>query len=310
MSFSSNAKGEIARRKLVGPDSARSACYGMACFAKYFDARGVVIQTEAETVAKYARKMFSRCGVEGEIVERLRHSGGKTYEYAVKDAAQVNALHALLGTTGDTVALQIDPALLRGPDGVRAFVAGAFLCGGTATDPQKEYSLEFVTSRTTLARDFEALLAEHEFAPHRTRRKGVNLVYVKASEHVEDLLTFMGASEASMLLMQEKALKSVRNRVNRQSNCDTANLSKTAAAYGSAMKAIRYLQDEGKLEALPEALQQVARARMENPGFTLSQLAETFTPPLSKSGLSHRIKKLERLAAELQARKANTTQDE
>ena len=70
------------------------------------------------------------------------------------------------------------------------------------------------------------------------------------------------------------------------------------------------MQDEGKLEVLPEALQQVARARLEHPGFTLSQLAETFTPPLSKSGLSHRIKKLERLAAELQARKANTTQDE
>ena len=310
MSFSSTAKCEITRRKLVGPDSARSACYGMACFAKYFDARGVVIQTETETVAKYARKMFSRCGVEGDIQERLRHSGGKTYEYAVKDPEQVTALHALFDTAGDAVNLQIDPALLRGPDGVRAFVAGAFLCGGTATDPQKEYSLEFVTGRTTLARDFEALLAEHEFSPHRTRRKGVNLVYVKASEHVEDLLTFMGASEASMALMQEKAVKSIRNRANRQSNCETANLGKTAAAYGSALKAIRYLQDEGMLEVLPEALQQVAHARMDNPGYTLSQLAETFTPPLSKSGISHRIKKLETMAAELQARKANAIQDE
>jgi hypothetical protein len=151
------------------------------------------------------------------------------YEFSVKAPQEVEKLHALLGTTGDEPSLQIDPQLLVCQQCVPAFVAAAFLCGGTATDPQKEYNLEFLTPRSNLSRDFEALLAEHEFAPHRTRRKGVNLVYVKASDHLEDLLTFMGASGASLQLMNEKVYKSIRNQTNRRTNCDTANLGKTAA---------------------------------------------------------------------------------
>lgn len=309
MSFSSDAKREITQRKLTKPCCARAACYGMACFAKYFDSHGVVIQTEMENVANYASKMFQRCGVQGTTVEKVRPSG-VLYEFAVKDPIEVEHLHTLLGTTGTEVNLQIDPEILSGSHCVSAFVSAAFLCGGTATDPQKEYSLEFLSNRTTLSRDFEALLAEHEFSPHRTRRKGMNLVYVKASGHVEDLLTFMGASNASIQLMNEKALKSVRNQVNRRSNCETANIGKTAAAYGNALKAIRYLEAEGALETLPEPLQLAARKRLEHPGLTLAQLAQNFEPEISKSGLSHRLKKLENLAADLQRRKAEATQHE
>ncbi len=309
MSFSSDAKREITQKKLAKPCCARAACYGMACFAKYFDTRGIVIQTEMENVAAYANKMFQRCGIHGETVEKIRPSG-VLYEFAVKDPEQVERMHSLFQTTGTEVNLQIDPSILSGLHCVSAFVAAAFLCGGTATDPQKEYSLEFISNRTTLAKDFEALLAEHEFAPHRTRRKGMNLVYVKASDHVEDLLTFMGASNASLQLMNEKALKSVRNQVNRRSNCETANIGKTAAAYGNALKAIRYLEAEGALESLSEPLQEAARKRMEHPGLTLAELAKTFTPEISKSGLSHRIKKLETIAADLQERKAKAAQDE
>ncbi len=309
MSFSSDAKQEITRRKLAQPCCAKAACYGMACFAKYFDTHGVVIQTEMESVANYAHKMFARCGVQGYTVEKIRPNG-VLYEFAVKDPAEVEKLHALLGTTGSEVNLQIDPAILTGLHCVSAFVAAAFLCGGTATDPQKEYSLEFLSSRTTLSRDFEALLAEHEFSPHRTRRKGMNLVYVKASDHVEDLLTFMGASNASIQLMNEKVLKSVRNQVNRRSNCEMANLGKTAAAYGSALKAIRYLEAEGALESLSEPLQQTAQMRMAHPDLTLGELAQSFTPTISKSGLSHRLKKLETIAQNLQQRKAKAAQHE
>ena len=307
MSFSSQAKQEITQKKLQKPCCARAACYGMACFAKYYDARGIVIQTEMESVAGYAHKMFQRCGVEGTTVEKERQSG-TLYEFAVKDPQQVENLHALLGFS-DGVSLQIDPALLSGLHCVSAFVAAAFLCGGTATDPQKEYSLEFLTNRTGLAKDFEALLAEHEFSPHRTRRKGMNLVYVKASDHVEDLLTFMGATGASIQLMNEKALKSVRNQVNRRSNCETANIGKTAAAYGNALKAIRYLESVDALESLPAPLQEAARLRQKHPGMTLGALAAEFDPPISKSGLSHRIKKLESIAADLQKRREKAEQE-
>ena len=173
------------------------------------------------------------------------------------------------------------------------------MCSGTVIDPQKEYNLEFLTPRTNLARDFEALLAEHEFAPHRTRRNGINLIYVKASANVERLLRFMGAADAAEQMHTLKAFKQVRNQTNRQTNCDTANLGKTARANAQTLKAIRFLEENDALRTLPEVLQEAAAKRMQNPDLSLTALCGCFDPPVSKSGLSHRMKKLETLAETL-----------
>ena len=173
------------------------------------------------------------------------------------------------------------------------------MCSGTVIDPQKEYNLEFLTSRTNLARDFEALLAEHEFAPHRTRRNGVNLIYVKTGANVERLLSFMGAGNAAEEMHAQKAFKQVRNQTNRQTNCDTANLGKTARANAQTLKAIRFLEEQDTLSTLPEVLQEAAAKRMQYPDLSLTALCGCFEPPVSKSGLSHRMKKLEALAENL-----------
>lgn len=306
MSFSSDAKAEIVQKKISRACCARAACYGIACFARYFDSKGLVLQTELPGVAHYAQKMFQRCGVEGSILEKERASG-ILYEFAIKEPGEIHAMQAMLGSSCSGPSLQIDPALFICSGCVAAYVASAFLCSGTATDPQKEYTIEFLTPRSNLSRDFEALLAEHEFAPHRARRKGINIIYVKASEQVEDLLTFMGASSASMRLMDEKAYKSLRNQTNRRTNCDTANIKKTSTAYGSALRAIRFLQQENALAALPAPLQEAAEKRMAYPDASLAQLAERFEPPISKSGLSHRLKKIEDTAASLRARREGNT---
>lgn len=309
MSFASQAREEIARRSIQKDCCVRAACYGVACFAKYFDARGLVLQTELGSTAAYAQRMFARCGVPGTIEEKAR-SSGILYEFAIREPDGVAQLHGLFGTTGRETNLQIDPSLLRCRTCVSAFTASAFLCGGTVIDPQKEYNLEFVTPRTNLSRDFEALLAEHEFAPHRTRRKGVNLIYVKTGDNVAALLGFMGAEEAAQRIRSEKAVKSVRNHVNRQNNCDTANMSKTARANAETLKAIRYLDEQGALEALAAPLREAAQKRLEYPDLSLAELSKCFEPEMSKSGLSHRMKKLEALAQELRARREGRTQDE
>ena len=225
-------------------------------------------------------------------------------EALIREPEQVARMHELFGTTGSETSLQIDPGLIRCQTCVSAYIGAAFLCSGTVTDPQKEYSIEFLTSRTNLARDFEALLAEHEFAPHRTRRNGVNLVYVKSCDNVERILSFMGAAEASTRLSAQKAVKQVRNQINRHTNCDTANLSKTARANAQTLKAIRFLDEQGALETLPEALQQAAARRLKYPDLSLAALCASFDPPMSKSGLSHRMKKLEALADALRQRLA------
>ena len=261
-SFASRAREEIAQRSIQKDCCVRAAAYGIACFAKYFDAKGLVVQTEQQETVQAAQQLFARCGVQGEI-------------------------------------LQIDPRLIRCQTCVSAYIGAAFLCSGTVIDPQKEYNLEFLTSRTNLARDFEALLAEHEFAPHRTRRNGVNLIYVKTGANVERLLSFMGAGNAAEEMHAQKAFKQVRNQTNRQTNCDTANLGKTARANAQTLKAIRFLEEQDALSTLPEVLQEAAAKRMQYPDLSLTALCGCFEPPVSKSGLSHRMKKLEALAENL-----------
>ncbi len=301
MSFSSDTKTEITHRRLPKTCCARAAAYGAACFAKYFDAHGIVVQTELEPAAAYLHRLFQQCGVMGTVIQKVRPSG-VLYEFSVKEPCEVEKLHGVFGTTGRETSLQIDPVLLQCPKCVAAFIAAAFLCGGTITDPEKEYNLEFLTPRHNLSKDFEALLAEHEFAPHRIQRKGSYVIYVKASSHIEDLLTFMGATNASMKIMDQKVYRSMRNQVNRLNNCETANMQKRIDSNAAAQRAIRYLEEQNALDTLSQPLRQAAEMRRKMPEASLSELAAAFDPPLSKSGLSHRLKKLVELAENLRIR--------
>lgn len=301
MSFASRAREEMAQRSLQKDCCVRAAAYGLACFAKYFDAKGLVIQTEQPHTVQMAQQLFARCGVQGEILQKQRPSG-VLYEFNIRAPEQVRQMHELFGTTGSETSLQIDPGLIRCQTCVSAYIGAAFLCSGTMTDPQKEYNLEFLTARTNLAKDFEALLAEHEFAPHRTRRNGVNLIYVKTGANVQRLLSFMGAVNAAEQMGTLKAFKQVRNQTNRQTNCDTANLGKTARANAQTLKAIRFLEQQHALETMPEVLQQAAEMRMKYPDLSLAALCACFDPAVSKSGLSHRMKKLEAAADSLRKR--------
>ena len=260
-----------------------------------------VLQTEQELTARVAEQLFARCGVQGMITKKNRPSG-VVYEFGIRAPEQITRLHELFGTTGSETSLQIDPKLIRCQTCVRAYIGAAFLCSGTVTDPKKEYNIEFLTNRTNLAKDFEALLAEHEFAPHRTRRNGMNLVYVKSCDNVERILAFMGAADAPEQIRAQKAVKQMRNQINRHTNCDTANLGKTARANAQTLKAIRFLQEQNALETLPEVLQLAAAKRLEYPDLSLTALCACFDPPVSKSGLSHRMKKLEALAQDLRQR--------
>ena len=229
------------------------------------------------------------------------------YEFCIDAPDEAARMHALFGTTGRELSLQIDPRLLEGRGCLGAYIGAAFLCCGTVTDPQKGYHLEFTTPRTNLARDFEGLLAEHEFAPRRSRRKGVNVVYLKACAHIQALLLFMGAEEAAGRMERQSAVRSVRNRVNRTTNCETANLGKTVRANAAAVRALRYLEEQDALDALPEPLRETARKRLAYPELSLAALCETIDPRPSKSGLAHRLKRLEELAADLRARKEGGT---
>ena len=302
MSFSQDVKNEIVQKKITRECCALAASYGIACFGRYFDSKGLVLHTELLGVAQYAKRLFGICGVHGAIITKERPSG-PLYEFKVDDPQEVDKMLKLFHCEEEQVSRHIDPRLIRCGHCFSTFVASAFLCCGTMTDPSKEYNLEFLCPRYNLAKDLEGILAEHEFTPRRTVRKGVNVIYVKASEQVADLLTFMGAGGAAMQIMDHKMFKELRNKTNRLNNCEMANIDKVVTANVAARKAIEYLQEKGDFDALPAPLRQAAQLRLDWPDLSLAQLVQKSPEPISKSGLSHRLKKLEQLADELRQRR-------
>lgn len=301
MSFSLTVKKEILSRELPKDCCAVAAAYAVACFGKYFDEKGVVLHTEQSAIAQYVKRLYARVGLQGKVYVKGKEES-RLYEFAVKEPAEVDKLLALFGHTGRETTLRINSKNLLCDHCINSFVATAFLCSGTITNPAREYNLEFLTSRYNLAQDFSALLKGHGFLPKYVRRKGANVVYFKASEQIEDLLTFMGAQSAALEIMNLKVFKDFRNKANRITNCETANIDKTVEASAETLRAIRFLREQNALDTMPQPLRQAAVLREENPDLSLKELAALFEPPLSKSGLSHRMKKLEQLASRLRER--------
>lgn len=304
MSFSQDVKAEVCSKKIPSACCMKAFCYGAACFSKYFDARGIVLQTETQAVAAYVKKMFHLCDIQGNIETKERPSGS-IYEFTVKDPDEVQKMLEFFGHSGNETTLRINPENLACPRCYNAFVAAAFLCGGTMTDPKKEYGLEFFTPKYNLAKDFEGILAENEFQPHRTNRKGANVIYIKASEKIEEILAFMGAGKASMHIMNSRMYKEMRNKTNRLINCEAANMSKRVQATVQVKKAVEYLQSRGYWEDLPTQVKVAATMRLTYPEYSLAELAEQFDPPVSKSGLSHQLKKVTETAKILQEKEEN-----
>ena len=299
MSFASRAREEIAQRSLQKDCCVRAAAYGFACFAKYLDKGGLVLQTEQPHTVQLARELFARCGVQGDVLEKQRPSG-VLYEFNIRAPEQVARMHELFGTTGSETSLQIDPALIRCQTCVSAYIGAAFLCSGTVTDPQKEYHLEFSTPYLHLAEDLVAVLHRvkaAQLSPSIARRKNSYIVYIKESAAIEDFLTLTGAVNSAMNLMQIKMYKETYNNLNRVSNCETANLDKTYSAATKQIAAIALISDKVGLDELPADLREAAVLRLENPEMSLREMGERLS--ISRSGVNHRLRRILEFAEQL-----------
>ncbi len=302
MSFANDVKNEITSKELPKKQCCRvAAAYGIACFGKYFDERGIVLHTENDAVAQYAKKIMEGIEVKGAIEKKGKDSK-VLYEFSVKQKHEVAQILKTLHSTHMQTTLKINSDNFECESCVNAFVSSAFLCCGTMTNPEKDYNLEFVTNKYTVLNDLRILLMGHNFTPHLVQRKGLNVLYLKSSEQIEDLLTFMGASKGALLVMDLKIYKDLRNKANRITNCETANIDKTVAANEAALGAIYYLEQHSALTNLSDDLKNTALLRKENPSLSLKELAGEFSPPISKSGLAHRLKKLVQLAEDMKMR--------
>ncbi len=174
----------------------------------------------------------------------------------------------------------------------KALIRGAFLGGGTIIDPQKNYNLELVAPDEELAQEMRKLLRDAGFGFSLARRKAKYVLYMKNSESISDFLSYIGAFKAQMELLNIKIEKELRNEFNRAANSEIANLEKTIHAAVEQIKVIEKIDQTMGIEKLPEDLREVARLRLSHKDLSLSELGALLDPPLTKSGVNHRLKKL------------------
>ena len=298
MSFSNEVKTELCRWALSPKSCARAEAYGVLLFCHSFTDNEVKIVTGCPAFAQRLPELFKRAfrvtfdrKPEGPV------QGKETF--LITEGDKLFSIGEALGyDPGATLAHHINLALLEEDACRTAFLRGAFLAGGSVSDPAKSYHLELCTSHYSVSRELPALLREVGFEPKQTTRKSNYVTYMKSSETIADFLTALGAPLASMELMNAKLEKHLRGSVNRRVNCDSANLDKAVDAALEQVEAIqRYARTRG-LDSLPDKLRETAELRLAHPELTLSQLSVLFQPPITKSALNHRLRKLLDLAGE------------
>ena len=224
----------------------------------------------------------------------------KTYNIdvgVVIDREMQEKLLAKFGNLSDPV----DPLLIKNACCRRSFLRGAFLCCGSMSDPEKGYHLEFVCSHMEQAKQLKEVIAEFDIEAKIVPRKKYFVVYLKEGAGIVDLLNIMEAHVALMELENLRIVKEMRNSINRRVNCEAANISKTVHASARQVEDIKYIKEHYGFSRLPDNLREMAEVRLEYPDAALKELGEYLNPPVGKSGVNHRLRKLSELADRLRA---------
>jgi len=300
VSFSFDTKNELCRLPVQRRCCAQAEAYGILLYCHTFSSSEVRIITENPNLAARLPRLFQRA-FDLSFDRQPDLSGGEEpagkMVFQITNQGKLDRIIDLLGyDPRQSLALHINFAMVEEECCRAAFLRGCFFAGGSMTEPSKRYHLELTGSHLQASRELEVLLRESGYPPKSVVRNGSSVTYFKQSDQIEDFLTLIGAPVAAMKIMSTKLEKDLRNSVNRRLNCDSANLDKAVEAAQSQGEAIRKLQAAGRLIELPDKLQQTAALRLEYPELSLSELAEEFDPPVTKSCLNHRLRKLVELA--------------
>lgn len=304
MSFSSETKREMCRKLSTRKPLQYSELYAMLLLAKEFTSRSIVFKTENEDAYSHFVFLLSQLfHAKSEVIAPMKGESGKnrTFTVTVSSPEKCRRIFEHYGHEDRDVTLRVNRANIDDEEEQRAFIRGAFLACGSVTNPEKAYHLEFAVSHRNLCMDICRLIHEIQdcdISVKMLSRGGSYIAYIKDSEQITDLLTYMGAVVAAMNVMGTKALKQVRNTANRRANSEIANLQKTASASANQIKAINKLKKDGRYNLLPEELKVVAELRYEYPELTLRELGMKLDPPISRSGVNHRLEKIIRMAEE------------
>lgn len=303
MSFASDVKDEIIEKselaRLCG--GMKECCihaemYGLFLFCRDFSANRICIKTEHSGVASlyagFVQKILGR-------KPKIEKSSAGNIRVSVRGEADRQKILETFGHTGSEITRRLNRANLEFECCIPALIRGAFLSCGTITNPEKDYHLEFVISHKVLCDNLKKLMNEVDIYPKYVVRKGVHVLYFKDSEKVEDLLTYMGAPDSSLEIMGTKMYKDMRNKVNRKMNFENANSSRAFDAAYRQIEAIRFIEKEKGLGYLSNDLIELAKLRLMNEDYSLKELGDELTEPISKSGVNHRLKRILKTAEDL-----------
>ncbi|MEG1310436.1 MAG: DNA-binding protein WhiA [Romboutsia sp.] len=311
MSFSAETKNELARV------SSENHCCNVTELAAIVRLAGSIqivgykklnlkITTELNSIARKAFKLLKQnFGINTSISVNKNQMLKRNNSYVLMVTSEMGAESLLkeLGILAQGEQFftlnKVPTNLIQHDECIRAFIRGAFLGGGSISNPGKNYHMEFVTNNEDFAESLKDLINSLGFNSKIVARKNNYVVYLKESEQISDLLSIIGAHNALLSLQNTKIVKAMRNNVNRIVNCETANLSKTVNAAVRQVENIKFIKSTIGISSLPENLQEIASLRVEYEDMTLKELGEMLSPPIGKSGVNHRLRKIEDIANNL-----------
>jgi DNA-binding protein WhiA len=291
MSFSSEIKERVAEFENECEFCNRAQLAAMIRYTGRLRDGKLILYTENEACAKIICTLIKRCTGLLESYEYIEKS--RLYECIIEDNDVDNVCDALmLFDNSDEQLVPFD--CCRG-----SYIRGAFLGGGSSSDPKKSYHLEFDARHEPEADRLLEMLEKSGVFAKKTYRKGHYIVYVKDYTSIADILGIIGDSLSALEVYNISAEKELRNTINRQMNCENANMGKIADAYIKHLSAIEKVKKTIGLDKLPEVLQEIARVRVEYPEDSLKQLGERLEKPIGKSGVNHRLNRIVEIADEL-----------
>lgn len=294
--FSIEIKKELCT-KLTDRDKKYSCLYGLLLFShRFLNGTDTSFRTEcpqlAEIFPSLVKNVFGNIPVE--YNEKSLKSGAKSYTFRFsKEDSVIISKEFNINPVREINLTKIDN------NNIMSFLLGAFLTCGSVSNPSKDYHLEFCVSQELLANDLLTILKHFNLNFKISTRRNFKIVYVKGSENIEDILTLMGAENSTLEIMNVKIFKSVQNRLNRRSNCEKANYTKSMTAIKKQFDDIEYIDSTIGIENLPENLIETAYIRLENPDMSLRELCELFETPIGRSGLSRRLQKISNIAEKI-----------
>jgi len=301
MSFSSDVKTELTEL-ISSACCTKAEAFGMLIYGRAFSTSEISIMTEIQAVAEhYCTTIRDLTGV---TPETSQTKAGK-YKVRIRTKADRLKILEFFGYTGTELTLRVNLSNLEQCNEdccTKAFLRGAFLVCGSITDPENDYHVSFNVAKIKLCDDLMRVIEDLGLHPKKIMRSSSCVAYLKEADAVEEFIGLIGSTKGFLEIMQTRAMKDIKNQINRRSNFDSANMVRSIEAGLKQVALIEEILEKIQLSDMTEDLSQLCSLRLENPDISLDELGKMMTPELSRSAISRRFKKLEKIATELKAK--------